>query len=324
MKVRTQDERVKDRRDLSVGRTGVSPHKNAQWFLKFSDEKPEAFDNRETFTTYWDDLISLALLASGADPLDAVDKKARKEQSVSVRLAPLTIYQDASGKKHEAGSVVTLPASEAVPLVRGNCAVYMSQPPVVTRERETSATKLNRWEYAATWPAKAGGDMEYQGCVRELRATHKQIRNAIDGYLAGGEPIISLKDVDFKLGPSPLTPVSPLSAVRCTDAGVEFSGIEAPVLVHFLKVFSEVGKYFHRCRKCNKTFVAERTDRLFCSDSCRASFSVRKLRVERREAGQKEAERRLKKEAAKQKGRPSSGTKHKKKDTHKGGNHAKR
>ncbi|MEO7863478.1 MAG: hypothetical protein ABIU05_24180, partial [Nitrospirales bacterium] len=265
-----------------------------------------------TFNNCWDDLISLAMLASGADLL-ASDKKVKNEQTVSVRLAQLTTYQDASGRKHEPGSVLELPASHAVALVRGGSAAYVSQPPVVTRERETSATKLNRWEYAATWPAKAGGDMEYQGCVRELRATHEQIRNAIGGYLAGGEPIISLKEVDFKLGPSPLTPISPLTAVRCTEAGVEISGIEGPVLVQFLKVFSEVGQYFHRCHKCNATFLAERTDRRFCSDSCRAIFSMRKLRAKNKEDAQ-----RVKEAAAKRKGRTSS-SKSKQKAIHKGG-----
>ena len=314
MNAHSMKEHIQARRDCSIKRTGVRLQKNAQWFLEFSAKDPAVFDDRATFSEHWDDLISLALLASGATPPSS--KKAGKEQAVTVRIAKGTLYQNADGQMHESGSVVELPAAQAIALVRGGSAAYASKPPVVAHECVTPAAALNQWEYAATWPARAGGDLEYQGCVRELRSTHEQIRRAIDGYLAGEEPIISLKEADFKLGPSPLTPISPLSAVRCTDSGVEFSGIEAPVLVQFLKVFSAVGKYFNRCRECAAKFLAKRTDRLFCSDGCRAKFSMRNLRAERKDAAL-----RLKEKSVKRKNRLSVRPKSKHRAIRKGGKH---
>ncbi len=282
---REHGRQLQGRVERSLARVGIGLKKNAKWFLAFRQKNPDSFD-RETFHACWEDLITLCQVAS-EESRRTSPRTGGRARTVSVRISAGSTYEY-GGRRYTSGTVVDLPASLAVDLVRGASACYVAPPPIF-RERPSQERDLNYWEYAATWPTRRRSDTrpceleereEYQACRREVRAIHEQIGSAIDNYLTGGEPIILLKDVCVRLDSSELRPVKPFSVMFGTAAGVAYADVEAPVLVRFQQVCAAFGRLFRRCPnaasdECQKLYVAGRQDQRFCCGRCRARVGMK-------------------------------------------------
>lgn len=279
---------IKDRFNRSLSRVGPGMAKNARWFLRFVEEELERFRGSQ-FEDYWDDLITLCQLGDNEGRKRPSSRKNRPEKKISIRIGPGTtvVYNN---QRYESGIVVELPESIAIGIVRGSSAKYVSQPPVVRHDRQTTEALLNAWENAAKWPTGyrlADGEESVSArrdrFVDEIKAIHQKIRSAVMDYLGGAEPIICLREVCFRLGPGQLLPASPFSVLHFTDDGRIHSGVEASVLVRFIQVFNALGQGFRQCPSCHRLFMANREDKRTCSGSCRAKFGMRRLRKNRRE-----------------------------------------
>lgn len=276
---------LSDRYHRSLGRVGTRLLKNARWFLRFVEADVARFDELR-FEQYWDDLVTLCQLGETEGRKRPGSRKPSREEKVTVRIGRGTtlVYDE---RRYRHGEVVDVPESIAVGLVQGSSAEYAGPPPVIRYERQSPEALLNAWEYAATWPARnPGEDRQSEGAARvayrnEVLTIQQQIRRAVLEYLGGGEPIIVMRSVTFRLGAGQLLPTFPFSIVHPTPDGSWFVGPESGVLARFLQVFAAYGKLFRRCPSCQNIFVANRADQRACKGLCRSKFGMQRLRNER-------------------------------------------
>ena len=273
---------IEQRFERSHKRVGGGLKKNAKWFLNFYEQNPDSLDSMG-FQDYWDDLVTLAQKAADHG------RRGKKERIVKVRMS-LGSTLKYLGETFDPGTIVPIPESIAIGLVKGGSAEYVSPPPTIIHTQTSAATALNAWECAARWPEGQYGTRhfpeeerpEYQVCPRELKTLHEHVRSAIDTYLSGHEPILLLKDVCIRLGSAQFMATPPFSVIYGTEEGLSYSGVEAPVLVRFAQVFQDCGRYFRRCPECQKLYLGCRDDQVFCSGTCRGKAGMRALRNKRR------------------------------------------
>ena len=228
----------------SVGRVGISAEKNAKWFLGFSRLDPTTLDP-STIDDLWDDLITL----SSAERSVFTSAKGPSEERVTVLLGAGTKVRPVEKEQFfKEGAAVAVPESVGESMVRKGLAECLSHPFLPTDERSREAA-VDLWSRAAHWRVwtsygKGPGTSLFWNIHRQISEIRTQIQTAFDLYLRGWQPLLDIKDVCLRVGPTHLSPVLP-KHFWCMPNGLRF--IKGPVLLRFVQVFEVYTRLLRRC-----------------------------------------------------------------------------